>query len=121
MHIYLKSKDEKIQQMIVKGYTAPTVITTDGTTGPKPEDTQDDYDFNKSKWNNEGLNAIQCNMTEEEFRKIYNCTNLKQACDILRVVYEGTNIVKNSKIQRLTTDIENIKMGDSESFSNSQN
>lgn len=58
-------------------------------------------------------------MTEEEFRKIYNCTNLKQACDILRVVYEGTNIVKNSKIQRLTTDIENIKMGDSESFSNS--
>ena len=42
---------------------------------------------------------------------------LLKAYDILKVVHEGTNIVKNSKIQRLTTNFEHIKMSDSESFS----
>ena len=39
MQIYLKSKDERIWQMVVKGYTAPTVISTYGKTVPKLDDT----------------------------------------------------------------------------------
>lgn len=77
--------------------------------------------MNRSKWNNYGLNATQCNVMEEDFRKISNCTNSKQAWDILHVVHEGTNTVYNSKIQRLTTDFKNIKMSNSESFLNFQN
>ena len=56
-------------------------------------------------------------MTEEEFRKISNFFTSKEAWDILQVVHERMNTVKNSKIQRLTTEFENIKMSDSESFS----
>ena len=104
--------------MVVRGYVAPTITTVDGTTGPKPEDTWDDNDLNRSKWNNQGLNAIKSTVTDEEFRKISNYTTSKEAWDILQVVHEGTNTVNNSKVQRLTTDLENIKMSDRESFSN---
>ena len=43
MQIYLRPKDERIWQMVVRGFTA-----TDGTTGPKSEDTWDDNDLNRS-------------------------------------------------------------------------
>lgn len=69
--------------MVFKRYTAPTVTDTDGKNGPKPEDTWDENDLNRFKWNNQGLNAIQCNVTGEEFRKISSCTN------------EGMNTLKN--------------------------
>ena len=52
MQIYLKFKYESIWQMVVKGYVARTVTATDGTTGPKPNDTSDENDLNRSKWNN---------------------------------------------------------------------
>ena len=71
------------------------VTVTDDTVGSKPEDTWDDNDVNRSKWNNQGLNAIQSSVTEEEFRNISNYTISKEACDILQVVHEGTNTVKN--------------------------
>ena len=103
--------------MVVRGYVAPTVTATDGTTGPKPEDTWDDNDLNRYKLNNQGLNSIQNTVTKEEFRKISNCTTSKEAWNILQAVHEGMNTVKNSKILRLTTDFENIKISDSESFS----
>lgn len=62
--------------MVEKGYIVPTVITIDGITGPKPEDTWDKNDLNYSKWNNQGLNAI----TKEKCKKISNCTTSKQVC-----------------------------------------
>ena len=94
MQIYLKSKYVIIWQMLVKGYTAPTITDTEGKIVPKPEKTWNDNDLNNYKWNNQGLNAIQCNVTEEEFRKISSCTTSKQAWDILKVVHEGTNTAK---------------------------
>ena len=94
MQICLKSKDENIWQMLVKGYTTPTITDTDGKVVPKLEETWNKNDLNNSKWNNQGLNAIQCNVTKEEFRKILNCTTSKQAQDILNVFHEGINIVK---------------------------
>ena len=53
MQIYLKSKDERIWRMVIRGFT-----TTDGTTSPKPKDTWDDNDLKQSNWNNQGLNTI---------------------------------------------------------------
>lgn len=57
MQIYLKSKDERIWQMVVKGYIAPAVTAIDGSTSPKPDYTWDDNDLNNLKWNNHGLSA----------------------------------------------------------------
>ena len=40
----------------------------------------------------------------------------KKAWTILQTTYEGTNVVKDSKLQRLTTSFEEIKMEEDESF-----
>ena len=55
-------------------------------------------------------------MTNEEFKKISSTDNVKEAWTILQNTYEGTKDVKNSKLQRLTTSFEEIKMDENESF-----
>ena len=42
--------------------------------------------------------------------------NAKEAWTILQNTYEGTKTVKNSKLQRLTTSFEEIRMDEDESF-----
>ena len=63
MQIYIKFKDERIWKMVVKGYVALTFTAFNSTTGPKSKDTWDDNYLNRSKWNNQGLNAIQSSVT----------------------------------------------------------
>ena len=42
--------------------------------------------------------------------------NAKEAWTILQNTYKGTKTVKNSKLQRLTTSFEEIRMDEDESF-----
>ena len=46
----------------------------------------------------------------------YSTETAKEAWTILQTTYEGTKAVKDSKLQRLTTSFEEIKMEDDESF-----
>ena len=55
-------------------------------------------------------------ITNEEFKKISSTETLKEALTILQTTYEGTKAVKDSKLQRLTTSFEEIKMEEDESF-----
>ena len=55
-------------------------------------------------------------MTNEEFKKISSTETAKEECTILRTTYEGTKAIKDSKLQRLTTSFEEIKMEEDESF-----
>ena len=58
------------------------------------------------------FNAI----TNEEFKKISSIETAKEAWIILQTTYEGTKAVKDSKILRLTTSFEEIKIEEDESF-----
>ena len=55
-------------------------------------------------------------VTNEEFKKISSTKTAKEAWTILQRTYEGTKAVKDSKIQRLTTSFEEIKMEEDKSF-----
>ena len=55
-------------------------------------------------------------ITNEEFKKISFTEIAKEAWTILQITYEGTKVVKDSKLQRLTTSFEEIKMEEDESF-----
>lgn len=44
--------------MVFKGYTALTIIGTDGKVTLKPAESWDKAELQKSRWNNQGLNAI---------------------------------------------------------------
>ncbi|KAJ9685236.1 hypothetical protein PVL29_017313 [Vitis rotundifolia] len=58
------------------------------------------------------FNAI----STDEFRRIATCTSAKEAWDVLQVTHEGTNAVKVSKLQMLTSRFETIRMDDHETF-----
>ena len=62
------------------------------------------------------MNALFSVITNEEFKKISSTETAKKAWTILQTTYEGTKAVKDSKLQRLTTSFEEIKMEEDESF-----
>ena len=62
------------------------------------------------------LNALFSAVINEEFKKISSTETAKEAWTILQTTYEGTKDVKDSKLQRLTTSFEEIKMEEYELF-----
>ena len=69
-----------------------------------------------ANFNSKALNALFSAVTNEEFKKISSTETAKEAWTILQTTYKGTKAVKDSKIQRLTTSFEEIKMEEDESF-----
>ena len=69
-----------------------------------------------TNFNNKALNALFSEIINEEFKKISLTKNAKEACTILQTTYEGTEAIKDSKLQRLTTSFEEIKIEEDESF-----
>ena len=70
-----------------------------------------------ANFNSRALNALFSAVTNEEFKKISSTkTTTKEAWTILQTTYEGTKALKDLKFQRLTTNFEEIKMEEDESF-----
>ena len=62
------------------------------------------------------MNALFNAVTNEELKKISSTETAKEAWNIFQATYEDTKAIKNSKLQRLTTSFEEIKMEKDESF-----
>ena len=85
----------------------------------KPTEASADWDDAKIKtvnFNSRALNALFSTVTNEEFKKISSTETAEEAWTILQTTYERTKSVKDSKLQRLTTSFEEIKMEEDESF-----
>ena len=103
---FLQSLDEKVWQAVEIGWT-------------KPKEAPADWDKAKIKaanFNNKALNALFSAVTNEEFKKISSTEIAKEAWTILQTTYKGTKAIKDSKLQRLTTSFEEIKMEEDEPF-----
>ena len=62
------------------------------------------------------MNTLFNAITNEKFKKISLTETAKEAWTILQKTYEGTKAVKDSKLQRLTTSFEEIKIEEEKSF-----
>ena len=85
----------------------------------KPKEVPVNWDEAKikaSNFNSRALNALFNAVTNEEFKKMSSTETAKETWTILQTTYKGTKAVKDSKLQRLTTSFEEIKMEDDESF-----
>ena len=69
-----------------------------------------------ANFNSRALNALFSAVTNKEFKKISCTETSKEVWTILQTTYKGTKAIKNSKLQRLTTSFEEIKMKEDESF-----
>ena len=93
-------------QAVEIGWTKPTEVLTD----------LDDAKIMTANFNSRALNALFNAVTNEEFKTISSTEIAKEALTILQTTYEGVKVVKDSKLQRLTTSFEEIKMEEDESF-----
>ena len=69
-----------------------------------------------ANFNSKALNALFSVVINEKFKKISFTETAKEAWTILQTTYEGTKAVKDSKLQRLTTSLKEIKMEGDKSF-----
>ena len=106
MRAFLQSLDEKVWQVMEIGWTKPKEVSADW----------DDAKIRAANFNSRALNALLSVITNEEFKKISFTETAKEAWTILQTTYEKTKTIKDSKLQRLTTSFEEIKMEEDESF-----
>ena len=66
--------------------------------------------------NSKAINAIFCGVSTNEFHKISHMKIAKEAWRILETTYEGTKKVKDTKLQMLTIQFEEVKMREEKSF-----
>ena len=93
MRAFSQSLDEKVWQAVEIGWTKPKEVPAD----------QDNAKIKAANFNSRALNVLLSAVTNEEFKKISSIETAKEAWTILQTTYEGTKVVKDSKLQRLTT------------------
>ena len=106
MRTFLQSLDKKVWQAMEIGWTKPKEASVNW----------DDAKIKEANFNSRALNALFSAVMNEESKKISSTETVKEAWTILQTTYEGTKAVKDSKLQRLTTSFEEIKMEEDESF-----
>ena len=90
----MQSLDEKVWQAVEISWTKPTEAPANWN----------DAKIMVANFNSRALNALFNAVTNEEFKKISSTETAKKAWTILQITYEGTKAVKDSKLQRLTTN-----------------
>ena len=88
MRAFLQSLDEKVWQAVEIGWTKPTKALADW----------DDAKIKAANFNSRALNVLFSVVTNEKFKKISSTKTAKETWTILQTAYEGTKVVKNSKL-----------------------
>ncbi|KAL5563348.1 hypothetical protein UlMin_033095 [Ulmus minor] len=110
---FLCSLDDDVWFSILEGYKIPAEVTKEGSV-PKPHSKCTIQEKRDSNMNSKALNALFCGVDDLNFRYIQNCKIAKEAWDKLEVAHEGTDGVKRSKLQMLTSQFESIHMEEGE-------
>ncbi|KAG5565576.1 hypothetical protein RHGRI_001477 [Rhododendron griersonianum] len=111
----MRSADVEIWNSCVNGYKCPTK-KVDNKEVYKSDSELSGSEKAELQANNRALDILFGAVDENEHQKIANCEIAKEAWDILVTCHEGTDVVKQSKLQRLTTEFETIRMEEEETF-----
>ncbi|CAM8895604.1 unnamed protein product [Rhodiola kirilowii] len=117
MRSFLKSLDEKAWRAVMRGWTEPMMNNLTGEPVLKPEALWTEDEDKASMGNSKAMNAIFSAVNENVMKLIINCEVAKEAWDILQTAFEGTDKVRNSRMQAVTTKFEEMKMKEDENIS----
>ena len=120
MESYLSAIDDRVWMVIEDGYTPPTLTAGDGSIVPKPKAQWSAEEFGALKWNNKAIHALLSVMDESQYKLIQITKNAHESWKILEMAHEGTEVVKESKLQVLQTLFESIRMEEHECFNDFQ-
>ena len=100
MTIHVQSNDYECWKIICNGPKIPTK-TVDGLRVPKPEDEWDESDTRMAQINVKATNMLYCALDANEFNRISTCKTVKEIWDKFIVTHEGTEQVKESRVNLL--------------------
>ncbi|VFQ60210.1 unnamed protein product [Cuscuta campestris] len=81
---------------------------------PKTEDEFDAEDIKKVEYYAKAVNMLYCAVNPDDYCKISGCSTAKEMLDKLEVTYEGTDQVREAKIDFLTQEYEMFRMKEHE-------
>ena len=115
MRIYMHSIDYNLWKVVDKGPHIPSVVVN-GVSIPKLEEDWDENDIKQSEINAKAMNLLYCALDPSEFNRISTCMSAKEIWDTLEVIHEGTDQVKNTKVNMLVHTYEMFRMEPNESI-----
>ncbi|VFQ79600.1 unnamed protein product [Cuscuta campestris] len=113
MRIFIQSNNFLLWRIIKNGEEVP-MMKVGETTVPKTEDEYDAQDIKKIENNAKAINILYCAVNLDNYRKISCCSTAKDMWDKLEITYEGTNQVREAKIDFLTHEYELFRMKENE-------
>ncbi|VFQ67313.1 unnamed protein product [Cuscuta campestris] len=113
MRIYIQSTNFLLWRIIKNGEDVP-MKKVEETNVPKTEDEYDAQDIKKVENNAKAINIIYCAINPDDYRKISCCTTAKEMWDKLEITYEGTDQVREAKIDFLTHEYKLFRMKENE-------
>jgi len=116
MENYIQAEDYELWMLIKNGPLIPTKVTEDGTkVHQNPEEFNAD-DFKKMEKNAKAKKLLYFVLSLDEHTCISECESAKDIWDALQVAHEGTNQVKQSRIELLMRKFELFEMGNCETM-----
>ncbi|GAV58588.1 UBN2 domain-containing protein, partial [Cephalotus follicularis] len=116
MTIFIQSLDYELWNIITNGPEIPTKIV-DGQRVLKLNNEYNDHDYKLIQLNAKAKHVFFCALSPSEFNRVSSLDSAKEMWDRLMVTYEGTNQVKDTKINRLVHDYELFTMLENENIS----
>ncbi|VFQ63968.1 unnamed protein product, partial [Cuscuta campestris] len=113
MRIFIQSNNFLLWRIIKNGEEVPMKKVGE-TTVPKTEDEYDAQDIKKIENNAKAINILYCAVNPDDYRKISCCSTAKEMWDKLEITYEGTDQVREAKIDFLTHEYELFHMKENE-------
>ncbi|GAV76157.1 DUF4219 domain-containing protein/UBN2 domain-containing protein [Cephalotus follicularis] len=114
MTIFIQSLYYNLWDLIVDGQNLPTITNENGEIISKPRNKYNDDDRKIVQLNAKAKHIIICAINSNEFNRVSSCVSAQDMWDRLEVTYEGTNQVKEAKINMLVHEYEMFTMHDNE-------
>jgi len=116
MENYIQAEDYELWMLIKNGPLIPKRIKEDGTTVMKKPEEFDNSDFKMMEKNAKAEKLWYFGLGTDEYTRISECESAKDICKALQVAHEGTNQVKQSRIELIMRKYELFEMGDRETI-----
>ncbi|GAV73189.1 DUF4219 domain-containing protein/UBN2 domain-containing protein [Cephalotus follicularis] len=116
MTIFIQALDFNLWDIIIDGPELPHIILQEGIKTLKPRSSYTDDDRKKVQLNAKAKHVIICALNSNEFNRVSSCATAKEMWDRLEVTYEGTNQVKDAKINMLVREYEMFSMKENQNI-----
>ena len=116
MENYIQAEDYELWMLIKNGPLVPKKTKEDGTTVVKKPEEFDGEGYKMMEKNTKAKKLLYFGLGPDEYTRISECASAKDIWDALQIAHEGTNQVKQSRIELLMRKYELFEMGDRETI-----